>query len=123
MQRITERDDPEQPLEPLRTEVRGHASAHRLAADEQVLLAAPFACRGDDFPEGALQYRRLIRYVAPRPHIRKIKRDDGDMSRREALRGCHHEWMFLAGTRAMREHEDRRRAALRGIGRRAEAGE
>ena len=82
---------------------------------------APLARRVDHVAERGLQHRRLVRHVAPLAHIRKIERDDGDAARRETLRGRHHEGMFLSGTGAVREHEHRRRAALGGIGRRAEA--
>jgi hypothetical protein len=95
--------------------VRGHAAAHRLAADEQACSGTPLARHRDGVVEGALEHGRAVRHVPPLLHVGEVEREDVDSAAGEAARGRHHEWMPLSGAGAVRQHEQRLPRPLRRV--------
>ena len=96
------------PLVEIRAEVRRHAPAHRLSADEELRRPDMAMLDGanDRAPERVFEHRRPIGRPAPFFHVGKVERHDRDAARCQAARVIGHERMKMARTGAVREHEE-----------------
>ena len=114
MKWIAEADDAGERLQALSGQMRGNASAHRFAADEQTIGLAPFARRGGRLSKRLLEDRRPVGRALLQPLVREIERHDVDAARRQAARHTGHERMVLPGAGPMGEDEHSERSPLRG---------
>jgi hypothetical protein len=113
LQRIAERHRTGQrhrgdPLIRLGRQVRGHASAHRLAADEHRARPGRRATDGGVHggPKRLFQHRWPVGHLAADGHIGEVERHDVDAQRGQPLGVAPHEGADLAGPGAVREDED-----------------
>jgi hypothetical protein len=123
VQRVAERNRSGQlrPLPATRDEarggqVRGHAAAHRFAADEEAMAGELVPRRGRVHHPGEarLEQGRAIGHLAALVHVVEVEGDDVDAAGREARGDSRHEWVVLPGAGAVGQHQQaasgRRRA-------------